>query len=48
VLRRKLNDLWKAAQRDEVFKAMQQAGAERIEAKTMRLRALRLAKATHR
>ena len=32
-----------AAQRDEVFKAMQRAEAERIEAKTMQLRALRMA-----
>jgi hypothetical protein len=48
VLRRTLADLWKPPRKDEVFKAMQQAGAERIEAKTMRLRALRLAKATHR
>ena len=33
-----------AAQRDEVFKAMQRAEEERIEAKTMQLRALRMAK----
>jgi hypothetical protein len=33
-----------AAQRDEVFKAMQRAEAERTEAKTMQLRALRMAK----
>ena len=33
-----------AAQRDEVFRAMQRAEAERIEAKTMRLGALRAAK----
>ena len=33
-----------AAQRDEAFKAMQQAEAEEIEAKTMRLRTLRMAK----
>ena len=32
-----------AAQRSEAFKAMQQAEAEEIEAKTMRLRALRTA-----
>ena len=35
-----------AAQRDEVFRAMQQAEAERVEAKTMRLRALRMAQAS--
>ena len=35
-----------AAQRDEVFKAMQRAEAERIEAKTMQLRALRMAQAS--
>ena len=35
-----------AAQRDEVFKAMQRAEAERIEAKTIQLRALRMAKAS--
>ena len=33
-----------AAQRDEVFKAMQRAEEERIEAKTMRLRVLRTEK----
>ena len=32
------------AKRDEAFKAMQQAEAERIEARTMQLRALRLAR----
>ena len=32
-----------AAERDEAFKAMQRAEAERIEAKTMQLRALRMA-----
>ena len=35
-----------AAQRDEAFKAMQRAEAERIEAKTMQLRALRMAQAS--
>ena len=33
-----------AVKGDEVFKTMQQAEADRIEAKTMQLRALRLAK----
>ena len=35
-----------AANRDEVFKAMQRAEAEQIEAKAMRLRALRMAQAS--
>jgi hypothetical protein len=35
-----------AAQRDEVFKATQQAEEERIEAKTMQLHALRMAQAS--
>ena len=35
-----------AAKRDEAFKAMQRAEAERIEAKTMRLCALRMAQAS--
>jgi len=33
-----------AAKRDEVFKAMQRTEEERIEAKTLQLRALRMAK----
>ena len=37
-----------AAERDEAFRAMQRAEAERIEAKTMQLRALRMAKAMSR
>jgi hypothetical protein len=35
-----------AARRDEALKAMQQAEAEQTEAKTMRLRALRIAQAS--
>ena len=35
-----------AAERDEAFKAMQRAEAERIEAKTMQLRALRMTQAS--
>ena len=37
-----------AAERDEAFKAMQRAEAERVEAKTMQLRALRMAQAVSR